>query len=145
MAESSREEARRTRLAADRTTMTAEMTDSADRRTELAASRTVLAAERTYASWTQLGLGALAAGIGSSKLLEGLMAEWMIFGTGLLLVLFSAFCFAAAVWRNLWPGVPPPRPDVHRLPAALLIAVNGFLALVSVAAMVGVWLGPETG
>lgn len=145
MADSSREEARRTHLAADRTEMTAEMADSADRRTELAASRTVLAAERTYASWTQLGLGALAAGIGAQKLLEGLMAEWMIFGTGMLLVLFSAFCFAAAVWRNLTPGVPPPRPDVQRLPAALLIAVNGFLALVSVAAMVGVWLGPATG
>jgi putative membrane protein len=59
MADSSKEAARQTRLAADRTTMTAEMTDSADRRTELAATRTVLAAERTYASWTQLGLGAL--------------------------------------------------------------------------------------
>jgi putative membrane protein len=145
MADSSKEAARQTRLAADRTTMTAEMTDSADRRTELAATRTVLAAERTYASWTQLGLGALAAGIGSRKLLEGLVADWMIFGTGMMLVLFSAFCFGAAVWRNLSPGVPPPRPDVQRLPAALLIAVNGFLALVSVAAMVGVWLGPATG
>jgi len=142
---SSGDDARRTRLAADRNAMTAEMADSADRRTELAADRTVMAAERTYASWTQLGLGALAAGIGAKKLLAGLVPDWMIFGTGTLLVLFSAFCFAAAVWRNLGPGVPPPKPDVRRMPAALLIAVNGFLALVSIAAMIGVWFGPETG
>jgi putative membrane protein len=115
--------------------------DSADRRTELAADRTVLAAERTYAAWVQLGLAALASGIGSKKLLEGLVPEWLIVSVGTLLVLFSAFCFGAAVWRQLDPGVPPPRPDVRRIPPHLLIAVNGFLALVALAALLGVWFG----
>jgi hypothetical protein len=27
---------------------------------------------------------------------------------GSLLVLFSAFCFVVAVWRNLFTGAPPP-------------------------------------
>jgi len=115
--------------------------DSADRRTELAAHRTVLAAERTYAAWVQLGLAALASGIGCKKLLEGLVPEWLIVSVGTLLVLFSAFCFGAAVWRQLDPGVPPPRPDVRRIPPHLLIAVNGFLALVALAALLGVWFG----
>lgn len=135
---SSGDDARRTRLAADRNAMTAEMADSADRRTELAADRTVMAAERTYASWTQLGLGALAAGIGAKKLLAGLVPDWMIFGTGTLLVLFSAFCFAAAVWRQMI-HVSPPRPDTRRIPAWMLVTVNGFLVLVSLAALVGIW------
>src|SRR3954447_5745968 len=100
------------------------MEDSADRRTELAADRTVLAAERTYASWVQLGLGALAAGIGTKKLLAGVIPEWMIVGTGTLLVLFSAFCFCAAVWRQLFPGAPPPQPTVRRIPPALLMIIN---------------------
>ena len=115
--------------------------DSADRRTELAADRTVLAAERTYAAWVQLGLAALASGIGAKKLLEDLVPEWLIVSVGTLLVLFSAFCFGAAVWRQVDPGVPPPRPDVRRIPPHLLIVVNGFLALVALAALLGIWFG----
>lgn len=136
---------RRTELAVDRTEMTAEMADSADRRTELAASRTVLAAERTYASWVQLGLAALAAGVGAKALLTELMSSWMVLSAGTLLVLFSAFCFAAAVWREVHTGVPPPQPDVRRIPPAVLILVNGFLALVSLAALLGIWLVPTAG
>jgi len=114
---------------------------SADRRTELAADRTILAAERTYAAWVRTGLLALASGIGAKKVLEGLVPDWLIVANGSLLILFSAFCFIAAVWRNLNPGPPPPRPSVPRLNPWLLIAVNGFLALVSLAALIGVWNG----
>ncbi len=115
--------------------------DSADRRTELAADRTILAAERTYASWVRTGLLALASGIGAKKLLEGIVPDWLISANGSLLILFSAFCFAAAVWRNLNPGPPPPKPSIPQIRPWLLIAVNGFLALVSLAALVGVWAG----
>src|SRR5687768_3219458 len=95
--------AENTQEAAERTAVAAEVTkDSADRRTELAADRTVFAAERTYAAWVRTGLAALASGIGAKKLLEGVVPEWMIIGTGSVLVLFSAFCFAAAVWRQVF-------------------------------------------
>ncbi len=124
---------------------TAVMADSADRRTELAADRTVLAAERTYASWVQLGLASLAAGIGAKKLLGGVVPEWMIVAQGTLLVAFSAFCFGAAVWRQVAPGVPPPRPDVRRIPAGLLLIVNGLLALVALSALVSIWFGRTGG
>src|SRR5947208_10548512 len=100
------------------------LTDSADRRTQLAADRTVFAAERTYAAWVRTGLVSLASGIGAKKLLAGIVPEWMIVATGSLLVAFSAFCFAAAVWRQLYPGAPPPPPDVPRIPPALLVLVN---------------------
>ena len=82
--------------------------DSADRTTELAADRTVFAAERTYAAWVRTGLFALASGVGAKALLSELVPQWMIFATGSVLVLFSAFCFGAAVWRHRDPGVPPP-------------------------------------
>ena len=113
--------------------------DSADRRTELAADRTILAGERTYAAWVRTGLAALASGIGARALLKDVVFPWLATATGTMLILFSAFCFVAAVWREMGAGAPPPRPDIKRLPAALLLVMNGFLMLVSLAALVGIW------
>lgn len=145
-AENTQEAAEHTQAAA-RTTATAsvQMKDSADRRTELAANRTVFAAERTYAAWVRTGLAALASGIGAKKLLEGVVPDWMIVSTGSILVLFSAFCFAAAVWRQLFTGSQPPQPDVQRIPPFLMVAFNGFLALVALAALFSLWFGRAGG
>jgi len=115
---------------------------AAERATELAADRTLFAAERTYAAWVRTGLVGLASGVGSKKLLDGAVPPWMVLGTGTVLLLFSAFCFGAGVWRQLVVGTAPPEPDVHQLPPALLAAINGFLALVVLTAMVGLWIGP---
>ena len=65
--------------------------------------------------------------------------------TGSVLVAFAAFCFAAAIWRELYPGTPPPRPDVRRLPRALLFKLNGFVVLVALAALLGIWFGRTGG
>jgi putative membrane protein len=113
--------------------------DSADRTTRLAADRTILAAERTYAAWVRTGLFALASGIGARALLTGLMPEWLIRADASLLIAFSMFCFGAAIWRHVNPGPPPPIPDVRQISRSLLIAVNLFLALVSLAALIGIW------
>lgn len=113
--------------------------DSADRRTQLAADRTVLAVERTYAAWVRTGLAALASGVGAGALLENILPEWVGKLTGTLLIAFSAFCFGAAVWRQM-ARIAPPVPDTRRLPQPLLFAVNGILALVSLAALVGIWM-----
>ena len=117
--------------------------DSAEGTTQLAADRTVFAAERTYAAWHRLL--APASGIGAKALLSEVIPEWLIIATRSILVLFSAFCFGAAVWRHLEPGVPPPRVDVSRIPFWILVAVNGFLALVALAALVGIWFGRTSG
>jgi putative membrane protein len=141
-----KQSAKQTEKAAQQTAVAAEVTkDSADRRTELAADRTVFAAERTYAAWVRTGLAALASGIGAKKLLDGVVPDWMILATGSLLVLFSAFCFGAAVWRQFAVGAPPPNPDVKRLPPYLLIAINGFLILVALAALATVLFGRTGG
>jgi putative membrane protein len=118
---------------------TVQMADSSDRRTELAADRTVFAAERTYAAWVRTGLAALASGIGAKALLTGNVVGWMVQGAGTVLTLFSAFCFLAGVWRGIVPGAPPPIPDVRRIPIWMLCIVNGFLALVSLAALLNIW------
>lgn len=118
--------------------------DGAERRTELAADRTVLAAERTYAAWVRTGLTALAAGVGAKKVLGGVLPEWAVLATGSVLVLFGAACFILAVWRELSTGAPPPRPDIGRIPRWALIGLNGFLVLVCLGALLGVWFG-ETG
>ena len=121
------------------------MEDSADRRTELAADRTIFAAERTYGAWVRTGLLALASGMGAKAALAGIIPEWMILLNGSVLVLFSAFCFGAAVWRHLHPGPPPPVPDTRRIHPAILITVNAILALVSIAALIGIWFGRTGG
>ena len=113
--------------------------DSADRTTRLAADRTILAAERTYAAWVRTGLFALASGIGARALLTGLLPEWLVQADASMLIAFSVFCFGAAVWRHLHPGPPPPRPGVQQIPGSALIVVSSFLALVSLAALIGIW------
>src|SRR4051812_3985728 len=113
--------------------------DSAERTTRLAADRTVLAAERTYAAWVRTGLFALASGIGARALLHGLLPEWLVLADASMLIAFSVFCFGAAIWRHLNPGPPPPAPDVARIPHGVLITVNAFLGVVSVAALIGIW------
>ncbi len=145
-AENTQEAAEQTHAAAKTTAKaTVQLKDSADRRTELAANRTVFAAERTYAAWVRTGLAALASGVGAKKLLEGVVPDWMIVSTGSVLVLFSAFCFAAAVWRQLFTGSQPPQPDVQKIPPYLFVIFNGFLALVSLAALFGLWFGRTGG
>ncbi len=119
--------------------------DGADRRTVLAANRTVFAAERTYAAWVRTALVALASGVGAKATLGGVVPEWVVVGAGTLLVLFSVFCFGAAVWREVDSGEAPPHPDVRHLPRPLLVAVNTLLALVSLFALAGIWLGRTGG
>jgi putative membrane protein len=113
--------------------------ESAEQRTELAADRTILAAERTYAAWVRTGLAALAFGIGAKALLQDVIADWLASTSASLMILFSAGCFVAAVWREIWPGVPPPPPNIRRIPPAFPLVVNSFLLLVCLAALVGTW------
>ena len=111
----------------------------ADRRTSLAADRTVFAAERTYAAWVRTALAALASGVGARALLEDVLPLWLAQITGTVLILFAAFCLCAAVWRE-FAGVPKSRARVSPLPRVLLLPLNFFLLLVTLAALLGVWL-----
>ena len=145
-AESTQEAAEHTQAAAKTTAKaTVQLKDSADRRTELAANRTIFAAERTYAAWVRTGLASLASGIGAKKLLEGVVPDWMIVAVGTILVLFSAFSFGAAVWREMNPGPPPPHGDTRQIHPAILITVNGFLILVALSALISIWFGRTGG
>jgi putative membrane protein len=117
-----------------------EIAESADRATQLAADRTLYAAERTYAAWVRTGLAALASGVGARALLTGILPELGVKVAGSMLVLFSAFCFFAAVWRQMFAPVPPPRPDARRIPGILLYSVNAVLAAVALAALVSIWM-----
>ena len=120
--------------------------DQNDPRVLYAADRTVLASERTYAAWVRTGLVSLAAGVGAKTSLGNVLPEWAILFNASLLVMFSGFCFAVAVWRDLKPGHDSPqRSDVWRLPPALLVVVNGGLLLVSLGALMGVWFGRTGG
>ena len=88
----------------------------------------------------------LAAGVGAKTSLGSVLPEWAILFNASLLVLFSGFCFAVAVWRDLRPGHDSPvRSDVWRLPKALMLVVNGGLLLVSLGALMGVWFGRTGG
>ena len=111
---------------------TTELTDSADR-------RTLLAAERTYAAWVRTALAALAAGVGARALVKDILPLWVGKLTGTVLIVFAGFCLVAAVWREL-RGVPTtPQPDIPSIPRALLVPMNLFLMLVTLAALIGIW------
>ncbi|WP_121114460.1 YidH family protein [Croceibacterium ferulae] len=111
---------------------------SADRRTQLASDRTLLAAERTYAAWMRTGLASLASGIGARALLDGLVANWLVLATAIVLILFSTFCFVAGIWREITGRALRPDPDTARLPGWLLVAFNAFLVVVDLAVLVGI-------
>lgn len=119
----------------------ASIEETSDRSTQLAADRTVFAAERTYAAWVRTGLAALASGIGAKALLTHVVPDWMVMFAGTVLILFSTFCFCAAVWRELVPKLMNPIPSARRIPRVILFAINGSLALVSITALIGIWLG----
>ncbi len=65
---------------------------------------------------------------------------WIIRADASALTAFSIFCFGAAIWRHLNPGPPPPKPNVRQIPHSVLVVLNGFLQLVSLAALVGIWV-----
>ncbi|MGA9795108.1 MAG: DUF202 domain-containing protein [Rhizomicrobium sp.] len=115
--------------------------DSADISTALAADRTIYAAERTYAAWVRTGFAAMASGVGAKAFLQHILPTLLTQIAGSLLILFSALCFCAAVWRELVPRFKDPAPNAQRLPRWLLFAVNGTLVLVALAALASVWLG----
>ncbi len=113
---------------------------SADRSTQLAADRTVLAAERTYAAWVRTALAALASGIGAKALLAKILPDLMVQFTCTVLILFSTFCFCAAIWRELVPRDQNPISEVRRIPSGILFAINGSLAVVSLSTLVSIWI-----
>jgi putative membrane protein len=120
---------------------TVRIEDSADRRTELASNRTALAAERTYSAWIRTGLFSLASGAGAKGVLAGLMPMWIVMSDASALIVFSIFCFCAAVWRFDRSGATRPDPDVPRIDARILVAMSAFLSMVSLAALWGVLFG----
>lgn len=115
-----------------------QIAQSTDRATQLAADRTMFAAERTYAAWVRTGLAAMASGIAAKAVLKGVLPDLGIRLAGSVLILFSAFCFGAAIWRQLFKTMPPP--EATRIPGAILYGVNGALALVALFALFSIWL-----
>ena len=55
----------------------------------------------------------LASGVGAKATLKGVVPEWVVLGAGTVLILFSAFCFGVAVWREIDTDASPPQPGVR--------------------------------
>lgn len=142
-ADHTKKAAQQTTVAAKETKVAAEATlTTAERALQISADQLVFAAERTYAAWLRTGLVALASGIGSRKLLGGVVHEWLVTGAGSVLTLFSAFCFGAGIWRHLRPGLEAPlKANVAPIPAPVLVFVSSFLALVALATLYGIVFG----
>ena len=107
--------ATQTKKAATDTAVAAHVTmTSAERALQISADQLVLANERTYAAWVRTGLVSLASGLGADQLLARYVPGWMTLGAASVLVLFSAFCFFASVWRRLFPARGRPSPMCTR-------------------------------
>jgi inner membrane protein YidH len=122
-----------------------EVEKSTDGTTVLAADRTIFAAERTYAAWVRTGLAALAAGVGAKAVLGPVMGEALVLAAGSVLILFSVFCFEVGVWRELFSRCSASAAGRPKDAGSPLICVNGFLMLVALAALLGVWLARTPG
>lgn len=116
--------------------------ESAIRRTQLAANRTVLAAERSYSAWLRTALAAMAFGVGTRLLLDDFLPAWIAAATGSLFVLFIAGCLVAAMWREVRPSSQPPEASTRRIPFVIVAIVNGFLLIMALVALVGMWAIP---
>lgn len=117
----------------------AALDEESNRRTSLAADRTLLAAERTYAAWVRTGLAALASGVGARALLEKALPMWLVRVTASVLILFAAFCLCAAIWREFY-SLPPAKAHLSVMPRWVVIPVNMFLVLVTLAVLAGTWI-----
>lgn len=93
--------------------------DSTDPQALLAIDRKIRATERTYSAWMRTGLAALASGIAAHALLDEIVA----------------------VWRHLGPDLQLPPANARKVPASLLVFVNGFLTVVALTTMIGLWVG----
>jgi putative membrane protein len=113
--------------------------EETDRRTSLAADRTLLAAERTYAAWVRTALAALATGVGARAILAAVLPLLLARLSASVLILFAGFCLIAAIWREFYT-LPRDRVGLGVVPRWILIPVNVFLMLVTLAALVGVWM-----
>jgi putative membrane protein len=116
--------------------------ESAIRRTQLAANRTVLAAERSYSAWLRTALAAMAFGVGTRLLLDDFLPAWIAAATGSLFVVFSGGCLVAAMWREVRPSSQPPEASTRHIPFVIVAVVNGFLLLMALAALIGMWVIP---
>ena len=105
----------------------------------LAADRTMLAMERTYAAWIRTGLAALASGVAARAFLVTSVPSAIANIMASLLVAFSGFCFVAGVWRDLAPFATA-APDLRRVPPTLLVGASAIMTLISLMALVGIWL-----
>lgn len=117
-----------------------ELSLSADETTRLANERTLFAAERTYAAWVRTALASLAAGIGATTLVRGVLPTWVGRLTGTILILFAGFCLFAGVWREVHGARYRQQTDLRALPVWLLIPMNLALLIVVCAALIGIWV-----
>ncbi|MEG3086909.1 DUF202 domain-containing protein [Sphingomonas sp. PB4P5] len=106
----------------------------------MAANRTMLAIERTYAAWVRTGLAALASGVATCEFVDEAVPASIADAMASLLIVFSAFCFIAAVWRELGGFGGTAWTDLRGVAPAVLIAANSVMLLISVTALVGIWI-----
>jgi putative membrane protein len=84
-------------------------------------------------------LAALASGVGARAVLEHALPIWLVRITASVLILFAGFCLAAAIWREFY-SLPPGKTHLSVMPRYVIIPINGFLILVTLAALVGNWI-----
>lgn len=74
------------------------------------------------------------------KFLDGVLPPWNIRLVAMILILLSAFAFAAGSWRHGCWNAHLARSDTARLPGWLVRVVGALLVLASVLAVAGIWI-----
>lgn len=100
----------------------------------------VLANERTYAAWVRTGLAALVSGLGVEKFLVGVLPWYGITFASMILIGFSFASFLLAAWRYDHVSSRMVSTRISGAPKELLHLLSGLLAIVSVSALLGLWI-----
>lgn len=101
---------------------------------------TILANERTYAAWVRTGLTALATGLGVERFLGGVIPDPVIRAISMSLLSFSILSFILGAQRYVHVGSIVSKNTKSGAPIPLILLISILLVIVTILAIVGVWL-----
>jgi putative membrane protein len=116
------------------------ITHSDKQKTRAAFSRKAQAEQSTYIAWILTGVAALATGVAIDLMFANIGCSGYGVVTGSVLILYSGFCYVAAVWRSIEQHAVSPLRAFRLLPGAKLITISAALIVIDLAVLTACWV-----
>jgi putative membrane protein len=116
------------------------ITHSGKQKTRAAFSRKAQAQQSTYVAWILTGVAALATGVALDLMFANIGCSGYGVATSSVLILYSGFCYVAAVWRILEQRVSSPLRAFRLFPSTKLITISAALIVIDLAVLTACWV-----